>query len=479
MSKQMQESRVEIPDPIPESSGRNPQGYGVGASSDTARKGYSSQRTDKLMEAVVGRENMFSAYKRVVRNKGAAGVDAMSIEELKPFLQIHWVQVKEQLLKGSYKPQSVLRIEIPKPGGKGMRKLGIPTVLDRLIQQAVLQVLTQLYDPYFSESSYGFRPGRSAHQALIQAKTHMAKGKRWVVDMDLEKFFDEVHHDILMSRVARRIADKRMLRLIRRYLQAGIMTEGLITQPVKGTPQGGPLSPLLSNILLDDLDKELERRGHSFCRYADDCNIYVGSRRAGERLLGSLERYVTSKLRLKINQAKSAVDRPWNRKFLGYSVTFHNPPRLKVADVSVTRLKGKLKEAFRRGKGRNLKRFITELQPVLRGWINYFRLSEVKGVFEELDGWIRRCLRCVLWRQWKRRYTRVKRMMKYGISEARAWKSASNGRGPWWNSGASHMNQAFPKKFFDRLGLVSLLDTILKFRNNLRTAVYGTVRTVV
>jgi len=479
MSKQMQESRVEIPDPIPESSGRNPQGYGVGASSDTARKGYSSQRTDKLMEAVVGRENMFSAYKRVVRNKGAAGVDAMSIEELKPFLQIHWVQVKEQLLKGSYKPQSVLRIEIPKPGGKGMRKLGIPTVLDRLIQQAVLQVMTQLYDPYFSEFSYGFRPGRSAHQALRQAKKHMAKGKRWVVDMDLEKFFDEVHHDILMSRVARRIADKRMLRLIRRYLQAGIMTQGLITQPVKGTPQGGPLSPLLSNILLDDLDKELERRGHSFCRYADDCNIYVGSRRAGERLLGSLERYVTSKLRLKINQAKSAVDRPWNRKFLGYSVTFHNPPRLKVADVSVTRLKGKLKEAFRRGKGRNLKRFITELQPVLRGWINYFRLSEVKGVFEELDGWIRRRLRCVLWRQWKRRYTRVKRMMKYGISEARAWKSASNGRGPWWNSGASHMNQAFPKKFFDRLGLVSLLDTILKFRNNLRTAVYGTVCTVV
>ena len=215
MSKQMQESRVEIPDPIPESSGRNPQGYGVGASSDTARKGYSSQRTDKLMEAVVGRENMFSAYKRVVRNKGAAGVDAMSIEELKPFLQIHWVQVKEQLLKGSYKPQSVLRIEIPKPGGKGMRKLGIPTVLDRLIQQAVLQVMTQLYDPYFSEFSYGFRPGRSAHQALRQAKKHMAKGKRWVVDMDLEKFFDEAHHDILTSRVPRKIADKRMLRLIR------------------------------------------------------------------------------------------------------------------------------------------------------------------------------------------------------------------------------------------------------------------------
>jgi len=479
MSKQMQTSRAEMPDPIPESSGRNPQGYGVGASNDTARKEQSSHRTDRLMEAVVGRENMFSAYKRVVRNKGAAGVDAMGVDELKPFLQIHWAQVKEQLLKGCYKPQPVLRIEIPKPGGKGVRKLGIPTVLDRLIQQAVLQVMTSLYDPYFSEFSYGFRPGRSAHQALRQAKIHMAKGKRWVVDMDLEKFFDEVHHDILMSRIARRISDKRMLCLIRRYLQAGIMTEGLVTQPVKGTPQGGPLSPLLSNILLDDLDKELERRGHSFCRYADDCNIYVGSRRAGERLLSSMENYVTSRLRLKINRSKSAVDRPWNRKFLGYSVTFHKSPRLKVAPASVIRFKGNLKTAFRMGRGRNLKKFIMELQPILRGWINYFRLSEVKGIFEELDEWIRHRLRCVLWRQWKRRYTRVKRMMKYGIPEARAWKSASNGRGPWWNSGASHMNQAFPKKFFDRLGLVSLLDTILVFNINLRTAVYGTVRTVV
>ncbi len=386
MSKQMQISRAEMPDPIPKSSGRNPQGYGVGASNDTARRDHSGQRTDRLMEAVVGRENMFSAYKRVVRNKGAAGVDAMGIEELKPFLQIHWAQVKEQLLKGSYKPQPVLRIEIPKPGGKGMRKLGIPTVLDRLIQQAVQQVLTPLYDPYFSDASYGFRPGRSAHQALRQAKEHMAKGKRWVVDMDLEKFFDEVHHDILLSRIARRVTDKRMLRLIRKYLQAGIMKEGLVTQPVKGTSHGGPLSPLLSNILLDDLDKELERRGHSVCRYADDCNIYVGSYRAGERFLNSLEKYVTGKLRLKINRSKSAVDRPWNRKFLGYTVTFHKPPRLKVASVSVARLKGKLKDAFRQGKGRNLKKFITELQPVLRGWINYFRLSEVKGIFEELDG---------------------------------------------------------------------------------------------
>ncbi len=479
MSKQMQISRAEMPDPIPESSGRNPQGYGVGASNDSARRENSGQQTDRLMEALVGRENMLYAYGRVVRNKGAAGVDEMNVEDLKPFLQIHWAQVKEQLLNGTYQPLPVLRIEIPKPGGKGMRKLGIPTVLDRLIQQAVLQVLTPIFDPYFSEFSYGFRPGRSAHQALTQAKAHMAKGKRWVVDMDLEKFFDEVHHDILMSRIARKIKDKRMLRLIRSYLQAGIMTGGLITQPVKGTPQGGPLSPLLSNILLDDLDKELEHRGHCFCRYADDCNIYVGSRRAGERVLCSLEAFVTGKLRLKINRNKSAVDRPWNRKFLGYTVTFHKPPRLKVAPASLVRFKGKLKEAFRRGRGKNLKKFIKELKPVLNGWINYFRLTEIKGIFEELDGWIRRRLRCVLWRQWKRNYTRMKRMRKYGISETRAWKSATNGRGPWWNSGASHMNQAFPKKFFDQLGLVSLLDTILTFNINSRTAVYGTVRMVV
>ena len=430
------------------------------------------------MEAVVGRQNMLYAYDKVVKNKGAAGIDAMDVKDLKPYLQTQWVKVKEQLLKGTYEPQPVLRIEIPKPGGKDMRKLGIPTVLDRLIQQALLQVLTPLYDPHFSEFSYGFRPGRSAHQALLQAKAHMAKGKRWVVDMDLAKFFDEVHHDILMSRIAGRIKDKRLLRLIRRYLQAGVMIGGLVTQSVKGTPQGGPLSPLLSNILLDDLDKELERRGHCFCRYADDCNIYVGSRRAGDRLLNSLEGYVTGKLRLKINRGKSAVDRPWNRKFLGYTVTPNKPPRLKVAPVSVARFKGKLKEAFRMGKGRNLKKFILELKPILNGWIHYFRLSEVKGIFEELDGWIRRRLRCVLWRQWKRRYTRVKRMMKYGIAKDRAWKSASNGRGPWWNSGASHMNQAFPKKFFDQLGLISLLDTILKFKNS-RTAVYGTVCTVV
>jgi RNA-directed DNA polymerase len=281
------------------------------------------------------------------------------------------------------------------------------------------------------------------------------------VDLDLEKFFDRVNHDILMSRVARQMKDKRVLLLIRRYLQAGVMEEGLTTASVEGTPQGGPLSPLLSNIMLDDLDKELERRGHKFCRYADDCNVYVKSRHAGERVMESLTQFLERKLKLKVNRDKSAVDRPWKRKFLGYSMTAHWEAKLKVAPQSVKRIRIKLKELFRTGKGRNLERFIGEgLNPVLRGWVNYFSLSETRGTFEELDGWLRRRLRCMLWRQWKRTWTRFKRLRARGLDEARAWKSVTNGRGSWWNSGASHMNEAFPRSYFDRLGLISLLTSI-------------------
>jgi RNA-directed DNA polymerase len=437
-----------------------------GASKGTARREHSGTGTENLMEAVVERENMLNAFRRVVGNKGAAGMDAMGVDELKPYLQTHWERIKEQLLEGSYQPQPVRRVEIPKPGGKGMRKLGIPTVVDRLIQQALHQVLNPLFDPDFSVNSYGFRPRRSAHQALCQAREHVAGGRRWVVDLDLEKFFDRVHHDVLMNRVARKVGDKRVLCVIRRYLQAGIMEGGLVSQPTMGTPQGGPISPLLSNMLLDDLDKELERRGHRFCRYADDVNVYVGSRRAGHRVLDSIEKFLNRRLRLRVNRQKSAVDRPWKRKFLGYSMTWHKRPRLKVASSSVKRLRLALKKAFRQGRGRNLVKFIESLTPTLRGWINYFRMSEVKGIFEELDGWIRRRLRCIIWRQWKRSYTRAKGLMKRGLGENRAWESATNGRGPWWNSGASHMNQAFPKKFFDRLGLVSLLNSALKFQCN-------------
>lgn len=466
MTTQTLMNRAGMRDAPAERGGRNLPMASGGASSGTARREYSCAGTEDLMGAVVERGNMLKAFKRVVGNKGAAGVDAMGVDELKPYLHTHWKRIKEQLLEGSYQPQAVRRVEIPKPGGKGMRKLGVPTVVDRLIQQALHQVLNPLFDPGFSSNSYGFRPGRSAHQALCQARDHVAGGRRWVVDLDLEKFFDRVHHDVLMSRVARKVGDKRVLCLVRRYLQAGIMEGGLISQPTMGTPQGGPLSPLLSNILLDDLDKELERRGHRFCRYADDVNVYVGSRRAGQRVLDSIEKFLNRRLRLQVNRQKSAVDRPWKRIFLGYSMTWHKWPRLKVSPSSVQRLKTVLKSAFRKGRGRNLNKLVEDLTLPLRGWINYFRLSEVKGIFEDLDGWIRRKVRCIIWRQWKRPYTRAKGLMKRGLGESRAWESATNGRGPWYNSGASHMNQAFPKKFFDRLGLVSLLDSVLKFQCN-------------
>jgi RNA-directed DNA polymerase len=431
------------------------------------------------MEAVVGRENMFTALRRVEANQGAAGADGMSVAELRAHLQVYWPGIRERLLAGRYEPAPVRRVEIPKPGG-GVRELGIPTVVDRLIQQAVHQVLQPVFEPQFSESSYGFRPGRSAHQAVRQARGYVAEGRRWVVDMDLEKFFDRVNHDILMSRVARKIRDKRVLGLIRRYLEAGILADGLVRPRSEGTPQGGPLSPLLSNILLDDLDKELEHRGHCFCRYADDANIYVRTRRSGERVMRSLSRFLEKRLKLKVNGAKSAVDRPWRRKFLGYTMSWHLKPRLKVSTESVKRLKGKLRELVRSNRGANLRRLSQEeLTPLLRGWITYFRLTEIRGAIEEVDQWLRRQLRCSQWRQWKRAYTRANRLMGLGLNRERAWRSATNGRGPWWNAGASHMHSAMPKKFFDALGLVSLLDYLQQLQRSSRTAVYGTVRTVV
>ncbi len=435
----------------------------MGASSSAARREPVRPEELPLMEAVVARENLLDAYARVMSNKGAAGVDQMPVEQLKPYLQEHWAQIKESLLNGTYQPQAVRRVEIPKPSG-GVRQLGIPTVVDRLIQQAVHQVLSPLFEPDFSESSYGFRPGRSAQQAVLAAREYAAEGRRWVVDLDLEKFFDQVNHDVLMSRLARRISDKRVLGLIRRYLQAGMMIGGVVSQRAEGTPQGGPLSPLLSNILLDELDKELERRGHKFCRYADDCNIYVRSREAGERVMKSVTEFLSKRLRLKVNAEKSAVARPWERKFLGYSMTWHKHPRLKVAPESVRRLKAKVRTILREGRGRSLPQVIKDLNQLLRGWVGYFRLAEVKGIFEELDGWLRRKLRCLLWRHWKRPRRRMKELMRRGLEKLRAWKSSVNGRGAWWNAGASHMNEAFPKSYFDRLGLISLLDQLRKLQ---------------
>jgi len=440
--------------------------HDAGASNVTAGGERPGPGREILMEAVVARENMARAYARVVQNKGAAGVDGMGVGELKPYLHNHWEGIKKELLDGRYRPQAVRKVEIPKAGG-GMRMLGIPTVVDRLIQQAVSQVMTPIFDKHFSQSSYGFREGKNAHQAIKQARRYVAEGKRWVVDIDLEKFFDRVNHDVLMSRVARRVQDRRLLRLIRRYLQAGMMSDGVVAQRKEGTPQGGPLSPLLSNILLDDLDKELERRGHAFCRYADDCNVYVHSRIAGERVMDSLKRYLEQKLRLRVNEAKSAVARPWQRTFLGYSMTFHMKPKLTVAKGSVQRLKEKIRELIRRGRGQSLTGVITELQPLLKGWGAYFKLAETKNVFEGLDGWIRRKLRCLLWRQWKHVYTRARQLMHRGIAEPRAWQSATNGRGPWWNSGASHMNEAYPQSFFASLGLPALLQERLKLTYSL------------
>ena len=437
--------------------GGTAEGRGTVRQASAARDGHVGDEAPQLMEEVCARENMQAALRRVVGNGGAPGPDGMTVEDLLPHCREHWTRIREELLSGTYYPQPVRRVEIPKPGG-GTRALGIPTVVDRMIQQALLQVLTPIFDPTFSDASYGFRPGRSAHEAIRRAREHIAAGHRWVVDLDIEAFFDRVNHDILMSRVARRVKDKRMLLLIRRYLQAGTMEGGLMSPRREGTPQGGPLSPLLSNVYLDDLDKELERRGHRFVRYADDCNVYVRSEVAGRRVMTSLERFLWKRLRLRINGEKSSVDRPWKRQFLGYTVTHHLKSKLKVSPKSVRRLKAKLLGAFRRGRGRSLAQICEELRPQLRGWTSYYRLAEVKVSFEDLDAWIRRRLRCVLWRQWKRPRTRARRLRQRGLDAEQARRSAYNGRGPWWNAGAGHMHLAVPTSALRRMGLVSLLD---------------------
>jgi RNA-directed DNA polymerase len=419
----------------------------------------------KLLEEVLRRENLIAALHRVQSNKGAPGVDGMTVEELSPYLKTNWLRIREELLNGTYEPAPVLRVEIPKPDGGGIRLLGIPTVLDRFIEQAILQALTPLFDPHFSDNSYGFRRGRGCHDAVKAARAHVEAGYRFVVDMDLEKFFDRVNHDVLMVRVARRVKDKRVLQLIGRYLRAGIMIGGVVEAHEKGTPQGSPLSPLLSNIMLDDLDKELERRGHRFCRYADDCNIYVKSKAAGDHLMESLTRYLAKTLRLTVNKEKSAVDRPWKRKFLGYTMTWHLKPKLKVAEKSIKRAKARVKEITRKGRGRSLPKVVANLTTYLRGWVNYFKLSQVKIAFEQLDQWIRRKLRSILWRQWKKPRTRARKLIQRGIGKTRAYASAYNGRGPWWNSGASHMNAAVTAKWLEQQGLMSLIAEHRRFMN--------------
>jgi RNA-directed DNA polymerase len=428
-----------------------------------AGEGNAAEGEQRLLERVLQRENLFEALRRVQSNKGAPGVDGMTVEQLGDYLREHWTSIREDLYAEKYRPKPVRKVEIPKPGG-GVRTLGIPTVLDRLIQQALYQILEPIFDPTFSDGSFGFRRGRGTHDAVRRMRKHLVEGQKWVVDLDLEKFFDYVNHDVLMARVARRVKDKRVLRLIRRYLRAGLMEGGLVSPRDEGTPQGGPLSPLLSNILLDDLDKELERRGHRFVRYADDCNVYVRSEAAGQRVMASLERFLRERLRLKVNRAKSAVARPSDRKFLGYSVTRQKPPKLKVSPQSERRLKDKLRTILCAGRGRALAEVIRWMNPILVGWRNYFRLVESKGAFMELDKWVRRKLRCILWRQWKNPRTRYAKLMKRGASPGEAARLAFNGRGPWHNARWEPMKRAVPDAELRKIGLVSLVEEQLPLK---------------
>ena len=425
------------------------------AEARTATHGNERSGASDLMECVCERANLKAALKRVRKNKGSAGIDGMTVDELPEHLKTHWPALREQLLAGTYQPSPVRRHAIPKSGG-GVRELGIPTVVDRFIQQAILQVLGPRFDPTFSQHSYGFRPRRSAHDAVVQAQRFVNEGRRFVVDVDLEKFFDRVNHDVLMGRLAKRIEDERLLGLIRRYLEAGMMANGVATERHEGTPQGGPLSPLLANVLLDEVDKELERRGHAFVRYADDCNVYVRSRRAGERVMGLLRRLYAN-LRLRVNEAKSAVDRAWNRKLLGYSFWSGRGGEVKrrVAPKALETMKDRVRELTRRTRSQSIARVAQDLRSYLTGWKNYFRLADTNNVFRELDEWIRHRLRALHLKHWRHGPTIYRELRARGLSERGAARAAINGR-RWWKNSAQLVHIAFPIHYFDQLGIPRL-----------------------
>jgi RNA-directed DNA polymerase len=422
-----------------------------------------------LLEQILSRENMLKALQRVEANKGAAGIDGVSTEQLRSYIAEHWEEIKEQILKGTYKPNPVRRVEIAKPNG-GIRLLGIPTVIDRLIQQAILQVLTPIFDPGFSESSYGFRPNKKAHDAVEQAQKYVQEGYRYVVDIDLEKFFDRVNHDMLMSRIARKVKDKRVLKLIRAYLQSGIMVEGIKIRSEVGTPQGGPLSPLLANILLDDLDKELERRGHRFCRYADDCNIYVQTRRAGERVRGSIQRYLEEKLKLKVNEEKSAVDRPWRRQFLGFSFTSQRKARIRLSPKAIKRMKDKIRQLTNPNESITMEERIKKINQYLMGWIVYYALAETPTPIQELAGWIRRRLRLCLWSQWKRIRTRIRKLRALGLGEEDVFKISNTRKGAWRTTRTPQLHKAMGNAYWLLQGLKDLTGRYFELRKSWRTA---------
>jgi RNA-directed DNA polymerase len=433
-----------------------PNRLGEGTESLAAKRGTESPAMGELlMEEVCERENCKQAMARVKANKGSAGVDGMTVRELPGYLKQHWPAIREQLLSGTYGPQPVKRVEIPKPDG-GVRKLGIPTVLDRFIQQAVMLVLQRRWDRTFSDHSYGFRPGRSAHQAVERAQRYIAEGLRWVVDLDLEKFFDRVNHDKLMAKIAERIDDKRLLKWIRAFLRAGVMEGGLVSPVDEGTPQGGPLSPLLSNIVLDELDRELERRGHRFARYADDCNIYVGSERAGKRVMESITGFITAKLKLKVNSEKSAVAEPWVRKFLGFSFTSNPEPKRRIAPKAVLRFKERVRELTRRTRGVSTERMAEELARYLHGWLGYFGKCQTPSVLQKLEEWTRHRLRSAIWKQWKRGSVRFAELRKRDVGKDLAAQTAGSAHGPWRIANSPALSFALPNAYFDSLGMPRL-----------------------
>ncbi|MCM3733562.1 group II intron reverse transcriptase/maturase [Fictibacillus nanhaiensis] len=408
-----------------------------------------------MMERIVSRENTLRALKRVEKNKGSHGVDQMPVQNLRAHMVENWNDLKSSLLSGTYIPSPVRRVEIPKPDG-GVRKLGIPTVTDRFIQQAITQALTPIYDPTFSSCSFGFRPGKRAHDAVKLAQSYIREGYRWVVDIDLEKFFDKVNHDRLMTTLARTITDVSLIKLIRRYLQAGIMENGLTTMNVEGTPQGGPLSPLLSNIVLDELDKELERRGHRFVRYADDCNIYVKSRRAGERVMNAITLFIEKKLKLKVNRAKSAVDRPWKRKFLGFSFTHHKEPKVRISPSSIKRFKKKVRELTSRRWSIAMEHRIRELNKYLVGWMSYYSLAQTRTIIAGLEKWLSRRLRMICWKEWKNPRTRVRNLNSLGVRKDKAYEWGNSRKGYWRIAKSPILHKTLGKAYWLSRGLKSL-----------------------
>lgn len=426
-----------------------------GAETSVEERTVESLASNQLLEEVLSRGNLKKALQRVKSNGGAPGVDGMTVDELPEYLKANWAALKEQLLSGKYKPQPVRRVEIPKPDG-GVRKLGIPTVVDRFIQQAFLQVLQKYWDSTFSDSSYGFRPGSSAHHAVRRAQQYIQQGYSWVVDLDLEKFFDRVNHDRLMAKVAERVKDKRVLKFLHSCLITGVLENGLVSAIDEGTPQGGPLSPLLSNIVLDELDRELTKRGHRFVRYADDANIYVRSQKAGRRVMASVARFITKILKLKVNEAKSAVDRPQNRKFLGFSFTKTN--RRQLAAKAVQRFREKVRVLTNRTSGKSMGQVMTQLKLYLSGWIQYFGIAQSKQDFRLLDSWIKRRLRGMIWKQWGTRGKRYRELRRLGVRSYTAWVTIKSGHGPWRLSRSPAVQQVLSGAFFKTLGLPSLVD---------------------